>query len=99
MLNGLDVDLLFTGELSHHEALAATEQGRCVITAFHSNSERGYLFFKMKRALEEKVKMEVAELASTDRWEEGLDTAFKIEISQVDRDPFEIKTAANLEGW
>lgn len=36
-----DVDLLFTGELSHHEALAAIEQGKCVIALFHSNTERG----------------------------------------------------------
>lgn len=43
MLNGLEVDLLFTGELSHHEALAAIEQGKVVITAFHSNTERGFL--------------------------------------------------------
>jgi putative NIF3 family GTP cyclohydrolase 1 type 2 len=33
ILNGLDVDLLFTGEMDHHEALGAIEQGRCVITA------------------------------------------------------------------
>lgn len=53
MLNGLDVDLLFTGELSHHEALAAVEQGKCVVTAFHSNTERAYLKDRMQSALEE----------------------------------------------
>ncbi|TAQ89891.1 hypothetical protein B7494_g1755 [Chlorociboria aeruginascens] len=31
MLNGLGVDLLFTGELSHHEALAATESGNILV--------------------------------------------------------------------
>merc|ERR1711977_113168 len=51
MLNGLDVDLLFTGELSHHEALAAVEAGRCVVTAFHSNSERAFLEQRMVPAL------------------------------------------------
>lgn len=36
-------DLLFTGEMSHHETLAATERGSTVISLAHSNSERGYL--------------------------------------------------------
>ncbi|KAB8293000.1 hypothetical protein EYC80_007362 [Monilinia laxa] len=53
MLNGLDVDLLFTGELSHHEALAAVEQGKCVVTAFHSNTERAFLKDRMQSALTE----------------------------------------------
>ncbi|KAH6677185.1 NIF3 NGG1 interactin-like proteing factor 3-like 1 [Halenospora varia] len=42
MLAGLDVDLVFTGELSHHEALAIIEKGKCVVTTFHSNSERAF---------------------------------------------------------
>ncbi len=32
MFKNLNVDLLFTGELSHHEALAAKERGISVIT-------------------------------------------------------------------
>ncbi|KAJ5972105.1 NGG1p interacting factor 3 NIF3 [Penicillium vulpinum] len=36
-------DLLLTGEMSHHEALAATERGSVVISLSHTNSERGYL--------------------------------------------------------
>lgn len=76
MLNGLDVDLLFTGELSHHEALAAVENGRCVITVNHSNSERGYLKV-MKRLLEEELQA---------------DKEIEIGISKCDRDPFEIIT-------
>lgn len=36
-------DLLLTGELSHHEALAVTERGSAVIALAHSNTERGYL--------------------------------------------------------
>ncbi|KAI9816584.1 MAG: hypothetical protein M1827_001716 [Pycnora praestabilis] len=43
LFKDLDVDLLFTGELSHHEALTAIEQNRVVISLFHSNTERGYL--------------------------------------------------------
>jgi len=54
-----DVDLLFTGELSHHEALAANEQGKCVIALFHSNTERGFLHSVLKPQLEKTVKEEV----------------------------------------
>ncbi|EEP80609.1 conserved hypothetical protein [Uncinocarpus reesii 1704] len=36
-------DLLLTGEMSHHDALAAIENGSVVVSLFHSNSERGYL--------------------------------------------------------
>lgn len=55
-----DVDLLFTGELSHHEALAAIEQGKCVITLFHSNTERGFLHSVLKPQLEKQVRKEVS---------------------------------------
>ena len=48
-------DLLLTGEMSHHEVLAATERGQCVVSLFHSNSERGYLHARMKSMLEEAV--------------------------------------------
>lgn len=58
--NGEDVDLYFTGELSHHEALAAIEKGKCVITLFHSNTERGFLHSVLKVQLEKAVKQEVS---------------------------------------
>lgn len=57
--NGEDVDLLFTGELSHHEALAAIEKGKCIICLFHSNTERGFLHSVLKGQLEKTVKQEV----------------------------------------
>jgi len=37
------VDLLLTGELSHHEVLAAVAKGQHVILLGHANSERWYL--------------------------------------------------------
>ena len=58
VLKDVDADLLFTGELSHHEALAATEQGSCVVTLFHSNSERGFLSSVLKSKLEVVLKEE-----------------------------------------
>lgn len=55
LLGNLDVDLLFTGEMSHHEALAAIEKGQVVISLFHSNSERGFLAEVLRGQLEETV--------------------------------------------
>ena len=56
---GEEVDLLFTGELSHHEALAAIEKGKCVICLFHSNTERGFLHSVLKAQLETTIHEEV----------------------------------------
>ncbi|KAJ5168011.1 uncharacterized protein N7482_003605 [Penicillium canariense] len=54
--SGSDIpDLLFTGEMSHHEALAATERGSVVISLAHSNSERGYLRAVMQSKLQEEL--------------------------------------------
>ncbi|KAA8649793.1 hypothetical protein EYZ11_005379 [Aspergillus tanneri] len=51
-------DLLFTGELSHHEALAAIEQGSVVVALAHSNTERGYLHAVMREKLADALKKE-----------------------------------------
>lgn len=37
------IDLIVTGEMSHHEILNFTENGTAVILTCHSNSERGFL--------------------------------------------------------
>lgn len=88
MLNGLDVDLLFTGELSHHEALAATEQEKCVITAFHSNTERGYLREGMAEKLHDQIGAEIKRLDGADG--ANLDSSVRVRVSEVDRDPYTI---------
>jgi putative NIF3 family GTP cyclohydrolase 1 type 2 len=51
-------DLLFTGELSHHDALAAIERGSSVVALFHSNTERGYVRGVMREKLEEALRKE-----------------------------------------
>ncbi|MBK8095830.1 MAG: Nif3-like dinuclear metal center hexameric protein [Planctomycetes bacterium] len=43
LLRGERVDLQVTGEMSHHDVLAATAGGAHVLLAEHSASERGYL--------------------------------------------------------
>lgn len=46
-----DVDLYYTGELSHHEVLRYKELGKAVIVCNHSNTERGYLKQEMTKLL------------------------------------------------
>ncbi|KAI5998301.1 NGG1p interacting factor 3 [Pisolithus albus] len=43
VLAGVNADVYFTGEMSHHEVLAATAAGRYVVLCGHTNTERGYL--------------------------------------------------------
>jgi len=43
ILKGVRADAFITGEMAHHDLLAATAQGTSVILCDHSNSERGYL--------------------------------------------------------
>ncbi|MCJ1471329.1 NGG1 interacting factor [Pseudocyphellaria aurata] len=99
VLRDVDADLLFTGELSHHDALAATEQGRCVVTLFHSNTERGFLHSVLKEKLTrvlrrewDRVREEVAEGEDlSSEWEDAVhDEDVLVEVSERDRDPFGI---------
>jgi len=95
MLNGLDVDLLFTGELSHHEALAAVEQGKCVITTFHSNSERSFLAEVLSAQLTKAVADETLQQTGLDKFEGEEINQIKFRVSNADRDPFEIVMGGN----
>lgn len=103
VLKDVDADLLFTGELSHHDALAATEKGKCVVTLFHSNTERGFLSSVLKDKLTSVLKEEwkrireevKGELNSnwdlSEEWEDALkDEDVLVECSERDRDPFGI---------
>jgi putative NIF3 family GTP cyclohydrolase 1 type 2 len=96
MLSGLKcVDLLFTGELSHHEALSAIENGQCVVSVFHSNSERGFLSDVLKEKLADEVKKQWSEIRKSDKedkdTEEALDDeSVSVEVSKADRDPYGI---------
>ncbi len=94
ILNNLDVDLLFTGELSHHEALAAVEQGKFVITTFHSNTERLYLEKCMMKVLEGEVRNEMMAVDASMH----LEGHSFVHCSTVDRDPYEIAVVGK-DGW
>jgi putative NIF3 family GTP cyclohydrolase 1 type 2 len=92
------LDLIFTGELSHHEALAAIERGTAVVTLFHSNTERGYLHQIMKGKLEatikeewKRVREETEKEGLDEDWEDALrDEGVSVQVSERDRDPFGI---------
>lgn len=95
LLTNLDVDLLFTGEMTHHDALAAIEKGQVVISLFHSNSERGFLAEVLRGQLEESVQKEWTKLREEEQDNEELKEAlseedFEVEVSEVDRDPYGI---------
>lgn len=43
VISGINADLYLSGEMGHHDVLAAVQQGRCVVLCEHTNTERGYL--------------------------------------------------------
>ncbi|KNG81490.1 NGG1 interacting factor Nif3 [Aspergillus nomiae NRRL 13137] len=100
MKGGNVPDLLFTGEMSHHEALAAIERGKVVVALAHSNTERGYLRAVMREKLEGVLKGEweaqrAEALKTLEGGEEGLaevlkDGACEVHVSEQDRDPYGI---------
>ncbi|OJJ49189.1 hypothetical protein ASPZODRAFT_129600 [Penicilliopsis zonata CBS 506.65] len=97
-------DLLFTGELSHHEALAAIERGSFVVALSHSNTERGYLHSAMREKLLTTLKTEWEAVRSqalgalTDAAKQGAqgeaksdayaDVEVIVDVSERDRDPY-----------
>jgi putative NIF3 family GTP cyclohydrolase 1 type 2 len=99
VVRGCRADLIFTGELSHHEALAVTERGGSVISLFHSNSERGYLWGVMREKLEKEVTEEWARVRNEEQGTSGLekeitemlqDDGVEVVVSERDRDPYGI---------
>lgn len=52
VLRGTCADVWVTGEVSHHDALAALAAGTTVVTAGHSNTERGFLPVLRRRLVE-----------------------------------------------
>lgn len=82
VLKGCDAEVLITGEMSHHDALRATMEGKVVLSVFHSNSERAYLTQRMQPKL-------AAEL------EKGGVQA-QVLVSEDDHDPYEIWDVGNL---
>lgn len=76
VLKGCPAEVLVTGEMSHHDALRATMEGKVVLAVFHSNSERAYLRQRMQPALEAQLK------------KDGV--AAQVLVSEEDSDPYVI---------
>ncbi|EWC47448.1 hypothetical protein DRE_00416 [Drechslerella stenobrocha 248] len=90
VFRGVKADVLFTGEMSHHEALAAQETGSSVIACFHSNTERGFLPVMREQLLRSlpAVWEEVVESVGSD---EMLDVEeWEVLLSESDQDPYDI---------
>jgi len=79
VLLGVDADVYFTGEMSHHEVLAAVATGRNVILCGHTNTERGYL-----PVLASKLQAELAAQGDEKDY-----ISAKIHISHEDRHPLD----------
>ncbi|KAJ3544608.1 hypothetical protein NMY22_g2722 [Coprinellus aureogranulatus] len=77
MLLGKQADVYFTGEMSHHEVLAAVAAGRNVILCGHTNTERGYLPI-------------LAEKLRTEMESEGGRSEVEVLVSQKDQHPLQI---------
>lgn len=54
LLRAVSCDLFLTGEMSHHEVLAANARGVTVVLTDHTNTERGYLP-RLQRALRSRL--------------------------------------------
>ncbi|KAI0050594.1 NGG1p interacting factor 3 [Auriscalpium vulgare] len=82
MLLDVDADVYFTGEMAHHEVLAAIAAGKNVVLCGHTNTERGYL-----PTLASKLQ---DTFASADGQELGFASQLSVSISAKDRHPLDI---------
>ncbi|OSD06122.1 NGG1p interacting factor 3 [Trametes coccinea BRFM310] len=84
MLLGVDADVYFTGEMSHHEVLAAVQSGHNVILCGHTNTERGFLPW-LAKDIEEFIQEEIDQ--PTDPAEAEALKGLEIVVSQKDEHP------------
>ncbi|KAG2222214.1 hypothetical protein INT45_014111 [Circinella minor] len=80
VLNPVDADLFFTGEMGHHDVLAALAKGTNVILCEHTNTERGYLSAVLRPKLQD--------MLANERSAEG--DVIEVIVSKLDKDPLEI---------
>ncbi|KAF8079324.1 NGG1p interacting factor 3 [Lyophyllum atratum] len=81
MLMGKTADVYFTGEMSHHEVLAAVAAGKHVILCGHTNTERGYL-----PVLASKLRHELGRDVDQDPGVLGVEVV----VSQKDQHPLQL---------
>ncbi|KAE9403410.1 NGG1 interacting factor 3-like protein [Gymnopus androsaceus JB14] len=79
---GKKADVYFTGEMQHHEVLAAVAAGTNVILCGHTNTERGYL-----PILASKLQAQLQQQAS--KSDSGFNEPFDVVVSSSDRHPLQ----------
>ncbi|EMR08429.1 YbgI/family dinuclear metal center protein [Pneumocystis murina B123] len=84
ILRNVHADVLFTGELSHHDILHATEKGSSVILCGHSNTERGFLSCVMKKKLQDVLHDEFSAMQDDQL------SLPEVVVSEADKDPLEV---------
>jgi dinuclear metal center YbgI/SA1388 family protein len=67
VLAPLPADVYWTGEMRHHDVLAALARGTSVVLCDHTNTERGYLPTLRERLLEETAGAVAADVSRADR--------------------------------
>ncbi|ORY91949.1 GTP cyclohydrolase 1 type 2/Nif3 [Syncephalastrum racemosum] len=77
VLGPVKADLYFSGEMGHHDVLAALAQNTSVILCEHSNTERGYLSAVLQPQLEKLLSQETSEQGEK----------IEVLVSKVDQDP------------
>lgn len=83
VLQGAPADVFVTGEMSHHEVLAAVASGTAVILTRHSTSERGFL----SAVLIEKLTRALAESPAGALAADGATPEYRVLTSNIDADP------------
>ncbi|TFY82260.1 hypothetical protein EWM64_g1763 [Hericium alpestre] len=82
VLLGADADVYWTGEMSHHEVLAAVAAGKNVVLCGHTNTERPYLD-TLAQLLESNLK-------GLEGQDKAVAEQLRIHVSKEDRHPLDI---------
>ncbi|KAJ2847172.1 hypothetical protein GGI22_006053, partial [Coemansia erecta] len=83
VVSDTQADLYVTGEMGHHDALAATAKGTSCILGEHSNTERGYLRAVLAKRLQQEL--------DSDGSQGGGEEPASIVVSNLDKDPIVIE--------
>ncbi|KIK97720.1 hypothetical protein PAXRUDRAFT_824640 [Paxillus rubicundulus Ve08.2h10] len=92
VLGGFDADVYFTGEMAHHEVVAAVAGGRYVVLCGHTNTERGYL-----PLLASKLSSAFATLASEEGFQEDSEPSSTTSGSSVPLTEKEKETLRDIQ--
>jgi len=84
VLAGCRADAWVTGELGHHDVLAAAAAGTAVVLTNHSNCERGFLRVLMQRFRKELATLEAAEAGAPHA------ASYECLLSEADADPLQV---------